>query len=155
MAMEPLAVPSDGSNLMQHIATTYRYLDHAILQYPQTGRTSCNSAAAAVSAPSLCLQYPQTGRTSCNRWKAGEAPLEENPCSTLRRVEPHATEEKRRWMSTALSLQYPQTGRTSCNWAGLRLRSWSMKLAVPSDGSNLMQRQNARQAGGRRGLAVP
>src|SRR6266436_551897 len=115
MAMEPLAVPSDGSNLMQHIATTYRYLDHA------------------------SLQYPQTGRTSCNRWKAGEAPLEENPCSTLRRVEPHATEEKRRWISTALSLQYPQTGRTSCNWAGLRLRSWSMKLAVPSDGSNLMQ----------------
>ncbi len=36
-------------------------------------------------------------------------------------------------------LQYPQTGRTSCNNGDLALNNDDLVLAVPSDGSNLMQ----------------
>src|SRR5712692_4494384 len=62
-----------------------------------------------------CLQYPQTGSTSCN-----------------------LTRSLRRLISPQ-HLQYPQTGRTSCNIRGQCPREGENVLAVPSDGSNLMQ----------------
>ena len=37
-----LAVPSDGSNLMQHSIAQIQVAMYSHLQYPQTGRTSCN-----------------------------------------------------------------------------------------------------------------
>src|SRR5216684_3712322 len=61
------------------------------------------------------LQYPQTGRTSCNN------------------------SIKDAVYGTAYVLQYPQTGRTSCNGSPTTSEMTSTPLAVPSDGSNLMQ----------------
>src|SRR5260370_85712 len=61
------------------------------------------------------------------------------PCSTLRRVEPHATLRTIRHKHIDLILQYPQTGRTSCNSITIPTRLTAPYLAVPSDGSNLMQ----------------
>src|SRR5258708_36077783 len=61
------------------------------------------------------------------------------PCSTLRRVEPYATEAPGCAEIRQKHLQYPQTGRTLCNQA---INAWldaKYKLAVPSDGSNPMQ----------------
>src|SRR5713101_4699815 len=112
-----LAVPSDGSNLMQptlplcwmngssnlQYPQTGRtscnnsikdavYGTASILQYPQTGRTSCNNTILYFHGhPKTCLQYPQTGRTSCNLAKSSWRRKKRRSCSTLRRVEPHAT----------------------------------------------------------------
>src|SRR6266566_4867655 len=86
-----LAVPSDGSNPMQHVvgavvagswftcSTLRRVEPYATkdrctisgytptLQYPQTGRTLCNySDMGKQIDASTILQYPQTGRTLCN-----------------------------------------------------------------------------------------
>ena len=87
------------------------------------------------------LQYPQTGRTSCNLVYL-LAPLELIlTCSTLRRVEPHATLLTAPEFAIVPVLQYPQTGRTSCNRRKLLPGASMPHLAVPSDGSNLMQHQ--------------
>src|SRR5216683_2405092 len=159
-----LAVPSDGSNLMQLSKEFLEEEKETILQYPQTGRTSCNlldmpvcRSSQILAVPSdgsnlmqlitcssatfiielavpsdgsnlmqptlpLCwmngssnLQYPQTGRTSCNN------------------------SIKDAVYGTAYVLQYPQTGRTSCNGSPTTSEMTNTPLAVPSDGSNLMQ----------------
>src|SRR5258708_14475305 len=41
-----LAVPSDGSNLLQPLTTLTPCTVMVCLQYPQTGRTSCNTCIA-------------------------------------------------------------------------------------------------------------
>src|SRR6266446_5330538 len=61
-----LAVPSDGSNLMQPTIARSNPGYNPVLQYPQTGRTSCNCLEIWRCQVGLDLQYPQTGRTSCN-----------------------------------------------------------------------------------------
>src|SRR5216684_2525618 len=62
------------------------------------------------------------------------------PCSTLLRVEPHATPGAHRQCTQPQDrLQYPLTGRTSCNASCYTIASRATCLAVPSHGSNLMQ----------------
>src|SRR5216683_686918 len=63
---DDLAVPSDGSNLMQPASVAHQSRACKPLQYPQTGRTSCNFFLSLFTFPDTGLQYPQTGRTSCN-----------------------------------------------------------------------------------------
>src|SRR6266851_2577480 len=77
-------------------------------------------------------------------------------CSTLRRVEPHATALAALWHQKGEPVQYPQTGRTSCNLRAGTLSRLVTVLAVPSDGSNLMQQSwpRSRQSNQNR-LAVP
>src|SRR6266849_220631 len=77
-------------------------------------------------------------------------------CSTLRRVEPHATALVALWHPKGAPLQYPQTGRTSCNLLAGTLSRLVTVLAVPSDGSNLMQQSwpSSRQSNQNR-RAVP
>src|SRR6266851_5104334 len=62
---DDLAVPSDGSNLMQPASVAHQSRACKPLQYPQTGRTSCNFFLSLFTFPATCLQYLQTGRTSC------------------------------------------------------------------------------------------
>src|SRR6266849_1180946 len=113
---QPLAVPSDGSNLRQRLIATIDKLQRKRLQYPQTGRTSGNTYGVAkadvlvpLAVPSdgsnlrqlsnsgdpyqlePVLQYPQTGGTSCNPAGSRVDLSCQSPCSTLRRVEPQAT----------------------------------------------------------------
>src|SRR5579871_5352395 len=85
-----IAVPSHGSNFMHLPAASVNGRIRIILQYPHTGRTSCIWTAW----PTRCL----TG------WN----------CSTLTRVELHASHPRPQWRATPVLLQYPHTGRTSC-----------------------------------------
>src|SRR5713226_4989357 len=68
-------------------------LDSALLdlQYPQTGRTSCNFQTNTCDWYHSGLQYPLTGRTSGNGTLKLVVVTLSASCSTLRRVEPHAT----------------------------------------------------------------
>ncbi len=158
------------------------------LQYPQTGRTSCNTkndeqpnhAAHKLAVPSdgsnlmqrpVCdskdksgdLAVPSDGSNLMQRGYRSRGRRQACTCSTLRRVEPHATwtAADTAWFVTNLQypqtgrtscnfacnvrkrydpdLQYPQTGRTSCNRTGDHAHKHTTALAVPSDGSNLMQ----------------
>ncbi len=136
---QPLAVPSDGSNLMQRLIATIDKLQRKRLQYPQTGRTSGNLAAYPDSQVFHDLQYPQTGRTS------GNLELVEEMSRTRNLAVPSdGSNLMQRPISGNLqlivgALQYPQTGRTSCNLAIPHGYQLLPHLAVPSDGSNLMQ----------------
>src|SRR6266851_1238393 len=106
-----------------------------ILQYPQTGRTSCNNTILYFHGhPKTCLQYPQTGRTSCNLAKSSWRRKKRRSCSTLRRVEPHATFLTCPYAVAVKSLQYPQTGRTSCNSSPAHLQPSSLDLQYPQTG---------------------
>src|SRR6266446_6021000 len=110
-----LAVPSDGSNLMQrdeHQRIANAFSACSTLRRVEPHATAVSRFAASRSH---ALQYPQTGRTSCNQTLLSLANFTSSSCSTLRRVEPHAT----RW--------------------GYRRSPLAPSLAVPSDGSNLMQ----------------
>src|SRR6266849_3172263 len=82
-----LAVPSDGSNLMQ-----------LLLPPIATSTTPSCSTLRRVEPNATTYTYAQ--------------PFVQRSCSTLRRVEPNAT----LWIDVstteAVDLQYPQTGRT-------------------------------------------
>ncbi len=99
----------------------------------------------ALLSSSSALQYPQTGRTSCNFSRASFSATGSKSCSTLRRVEPLATTHSSSLKLNRINLQYPQTGRTSCNSCSQALRCARVPLAVPSDGSNLLQRHARRK----------
>src|SRR6266851_3921747 len=104
----------------------------------------------------LILQYPQTGRTSGNCPTLVIPTSFSRSCSTLRRVEPQATYHNRLVSHRLHLLQYPQTGRTSGNILLLPDNTAALRLAVPSDGSNLMQQlQRCHDHPGLRRLAVP
>src|SRR5258708_25103136 len=78
-----LAVPSDGSNPMQH-----------------TTMVPHNRALTT-------LQYPQTGRTLCNVKLLDTCPPLKRTCSTLRRVEPYATQNTNKYGTTPHTLPVP------------------------------------------------
>ena len=109
-----LAVPSDGSNLMQPTLPLCWMNGSSNLQYPQTGRTSCNNSIKdAVYGTAYVLQYPQTGRTSCNG-----SPTTSEMTSTPLAVPSDGSNLMQRCNAWVRSLpesvlQYPQTGRTS------------------------------------------
>src|SRR6266851_4952528 len=120
------------------------YIIKQPLQYPQTGRTSCNPERFVDLADVVSdLQYPQTGRTSCNLAKSSWRRKKSQSCSTLRRVEPHATHHllicnlHHRTCSTLRRVEPHATHVAAV------LDEWIIELAVPSDGSNLMQQCNA------------
>src|SRR5216684_3781289 len=109
------------------------------LQYPQTGRTSCNFFLSLFTFPATCLQYPQTGRTSFNiaadlRCIGARDLAVPSDGSNLMQLKVFVNAT-----TPPGDLQYPQTGRTSCNNGDLALNNDDLDLAVPSDGSNLMQ----------------
>src|SRR5216684_899455 len=109
------------------------------LQYPQTGRTSCNFFLSLFTFPATCLQYPQTGRTSFNiaadlRCIGARDLAVPSDGSNLMQLKVFVNAT-----TPPGDLQYPQTGRTSCNNGDLALNNDDLVLAVPSDGSNLMQ----------------
>jgi len=111
------------------------YIIKQPLQYPQTGRTSCNPERFVDLADVVSdLQYPQTGRTSCNLAKSSWRRKKRRSCSTLRRVEPHATFLTCPYAVAVKSLQYPQTGRTSCNSSPAHLQPSSLDLQYPQTG---------------------
>ena len=109
------------------------------LQYPQTGRTSCNLEKMLNERRTTLLQYPQTGRTSCN-WRLPDS--DRWQCIPLQYPQTGRTSCNASALNQPASpihLQYPQTGRTSCNALYSALNNSLPPLAVPSDGSNLMQ----------------
>src|SRR5229473_1739476 len=87
----------------------------AILQYPLTGRTSCNLKVYPPAYFTLPLAVPSHGSNLMQRTRA---PLPEN----------HGHH-----------LQYPLSGRTSCNAELYNMPIGMFQLAVPSLGSNLLQ----------------
>src|SRR6266851_849531 len=112
----------------------------------------------------LILQYPQTGRTSGNCPTLVIPTSWSRSCSTLRRVEPHATQQEAAWTYRVNRLAVPSDGsnlrqhlatprqygcspscstlrRVEPNATPVRPGTNDQKaaLAVPSDGSNLMQ----------------
>src|SRR5713101_2419921 len=88
---QPLAVPSDGSNLMQRLIATIDKLQRKRLQYPLTGRTSCNQTYGSAFTPASALAVPSDG-SNLMQLVVGICLIRRcSTCSTLRRVEPHAT----------------------------------------------------------------
>ncbi len=135
-----------------------------ILQYPQTGRTSgnCPTLVIPTSWSRSCstlrrvephatqqeaawtyrvnrLAVPSDGSNLRQLTAQHIDDIVIRPCSTLRRVEPQATYHNRLVSHRLHLLQYPQTGRTSGNILLLPDNTAALRLAVPSDGSNLMQ----------------
>src|SRR5713226_8096079 len=111
-----LAVPSHGSNLMQPHFRGIHEAARASLQYPLTGRTSCNPWSASSMYPTAgSLAVPSHGSNLMQRIVLHHRIACYLSCSTLSRVEPHAT------------------ART------VKLMQRFKALAVPSHGSNLMQ----------------
>ncbi len=111
-----IAVPSHGSNFMHLPSLPVRRCIDSLLQYPHTGRTSCIRQPAtvglsdgAIAVPSHgsnfmhlvvhdaqfqhadLLQYPHTGRTSCIPATCRRRNGLLANCSTLTRVELHAS----------------------------------------------------------------
>src|SRR6266699_256832 len=86
-----LSVPSNGSKSMQQKAFERKLLMLKDFQYPQTGRSQCNSV--------------------WNNFKV----VHRASFSTLKRVEVNATIDPRFVHSAAGDFQYPQTGRSQCN----------------------------------------
>src|SRR6266851_425658 len=152
-----------------------------ILQYPQTGRTSgnCPTLVIPTSWSRSCstlrrvephapqqeaawtyrvnrLAVPSDGSNLRQLTAQHIDDIVIRPCSTLRRVEPQATYHNRLISHRLHLLQYPQTGRTSGNILLLPDNTAALRLAVPSDGSNLMQQlQRCHDHPGLRRLAVP
>src|SRR5713226_1111893 len=85
------------------------------LQYPQTGRTSGNSRRSTSMTLSYVLAVPSDGSNLRQLTTTAWYHIACTSCSTLRRVEPHATGSVQPQTYTIEHLQYPQTGRTSCN----------------------------------------
>src|SRR6266849_1061553 len=151
-----------------------------ILQYPQTGRTSgnCPTLVIPTSWSRSCstlrrvephatqqeaawtyrvnrLAVPSDGSNLRQLTAQHIDHIDIRPCSTLRRVEPQATYHNRLVSHRLHLLQYPQTGRTSCNILLLPDNTAALRLAVPSDGSNLMQRRRKSCPRSSSCLAVP
>src|SRR5216683_990600 len=113
------------------------------LQYPLTGRTSCNDRIEAANecrtdfaVPSdgsnlrqlrtrrLCVLFSRLAVPSdgSNLRQHGRSPMLayiSQTCSTLKRVEPQATPTRLSSFCDSAFLQYPQTGRTSGNQPNL------------------------------------
>src|SRR5713226_579671 len=63
----------------------------AILQYPLTGRTSCNLKVYPPAYFTLPLAVPSHGSNLIQQRAQPRSQSASRPCSTLSRVEPHAT----------------------------------------------------------------
>ncbi len=129
-----LAVPSDGSNLRQLTTTAWYHIactSCSTLRRVEPHATSCYSPTIRLLS---VLQYPQTGRTSCNPRSARYQRSKGRTCSTLRRVEPHATGSVQPQTYTIEHLQYPQTGRTSCNADANLALAQAVVLQYPQTG---------------------
>src|SRR5260370_32192798 len=110
-----LAVPSDGSNLLQHMPSQIIGTLRDDLQYPQTGRTSCNFTQPGASILVIGLAVPSDGSNL----------LQLLSCFLLRyRIE---------------VLQYPHTGLTSCNNTLLTPEVKQNKFQGPPNGKNTWQ----------------
>ncbi len=162
MARSPIAVPSIGSNLMHLTLASHRYIifqncstlnrvePHAsvrfhtsyrtvrILQYPQSGRTSCIQQQSISAIPTYRIAVPSIGSNLMHHdlrrgqesgagiavpsigsnlmhpFSVSPSSLSSSDCSTLNRVEPHASPPRPGSPGLRLKLQYPQSGRTSC-----------------------------------------
>src|SRR5216683_3164036 len=111
-----LAVPSDGSNLMQLSKEFLEEEKETILQYPQTGRTSCNLLDMPVCRSSQILAVPSDGSNL----------MQLITCSSATFI---------------IELAVPSDGSNLMQQQHQGCGVWNrVRLAVPSDGSNLMQR---------------
>src|SRR5260370_14700146 len=86
-----LAVPADGSNLLQLLACLLLRYRIEVLQYPQTGRTSCNDTFLIPEVEPNKLAVPSDGSNLLQLLLSSAAMCSCASCSTLRRVEPLAT----------------------------------------------------------------
>ncbi len=130
-----IAVPSHGSNFMHHTTQDGTLLSLKLLQYPHTGRTSCIQHARlrrravqfVIAVPSHGSNFMHPGRRCVGNSASGH-------CSTLTRVELHASYRSGDRSPTARRLQYPHTGRTSCIRCHLRLAVRFRLLQYPHTG---------------------
>src|SRR6266849_1061550 len=105
-----------------------------ILQYPQTGRTSGNSRRSTSMTLSYVLAVPSDGSNLRQLTTTAWYHIACTSCSTLRRVEPHATSCYSPTIRLLSVLQYPQTGRTSCNADANLALAQAVVLQYPQTG---------------------
>ncbi len=133
-----IAVPSHGSNFMhpEYDASSSRRKDYCstltrvelhaspgrslrhllagLLQYPHTGRTSCIGPAVPGDANPVRIAVPSHGSNFMHPERRHRSVRPPTYCSTLTRVELHASWNKTEQRMYPIRLQYPHTGRTSC-----------------------------------------
>src|SRR5216684_2003997 len=89
------------------------------LQYPLTGRTSCNDRIEAANECRTDFAVPSDGSNLRQHGRSPMLAYISQTCSTLKRVEPQATPMRLSSFCDSAFLQYPQTGRTSGNQPNL------------------------------------
>src|SRR5229473_1532784 len=113
------------------------------LQYPLTGRTSCNDRIEAANECRTDFAVPSDGsnlmQPICLFLQQYHQPLAVPSDGSNLRQRLIATIDKLQ----RKRLQYPQTGRTSGNANCVAKPDVLVDLAVPSDGSNLRQLSNS------------
>ena len=84
------------------------------------------------------IAVPSHGSNFMHRLQIAHHQGRSQHCSTLTRVELHASLTPASFAASVCLLQYPHTGRTSCIVARSARRQVANRIAVPSHGSNFM-----------------